>query len=223
MHDLRDMSVCKLAGALLAASILCGCAGSIERWIVNTRVHQGDAALERGNVRDAELAYRLALRVDPSDVRAQTGYVEAAAGLAKEEYAKGDFEDALATIAQGLAVDPASVRLAGLKTTIDQAKLKREIVISNYPTYRESGVSIQKAYQDLDSTNKLLLRSLRRFGYTFDTEDLTDAIKRSYELQLDVAKNTNRLIAYRQLVTSGVPATSETMTTSNTTSLLPLP
>ncbi|MBV8153095.1 MAG: hypothetical protein JO192_02240 [Candidatus Eremiobacteraeota bacterium] len=217
------MSVCKLAGALLAASILCGCAGSIERWIVNTRVHQGDAALERGNVRDAELAYRLALRVDPSDVRAQTGYVEAAAGLAKEEYAKGDFEDALATIAQGLAVDPASVRLAGLKTTIDQAKLKREIVISNYPTYRESGVSIQKAYQDLDSTNKLLLRSLRRFGYTFDTEDLTDAIKRSYELQLDVAKNTNRLIAYRQLVTSGVPATSETMTTSNTTSLLPLP
>ncbi|MBV8723647.1 MAG: hypothetical protein JO277_15960, partial [Candidatus Eremiobacteraeota bacterium] len=87
----------------------------------------------------------------------------------------------------------------------------------------ESGVSIQKAYQDLDSTNKLLLRSLRRFGYTFDTEDLTDAIKRSYELQLDVAKNTNRLIAYRQLVTSGVPATSETMTTSNTTSLLPLP
>jgi len=223
LHDLRDMSVCKLAGALLAASILCGCAGSIERWIVNTRVHQGDAALERGNVRDAELAYRLALRVDPSDVRAQTGYVEAAAGLAKEEYAKGDFEDALATIAQGLAVDPASVRLAGLKTTIDQAKLKREIVISNYPTYRESGVSIQKAYQDLDSTNKLLLRSLRRFGYTFDTEDLTDAIKRSYELQLDVAKNTNRLIAYRQLVTSGVPATSETMTTSNTTSLLPLP
>ncbi|MBV8654631.1 MAG: hypothetical protein JO160_01205 [Candidatus Eremiobacteraeota bacterium] len=217
------MSVCKLAGALLAASILCGCAGSIERWIVNTRVHQGDAALARGNVRDAELAYRLALRVDPSDVRAQTGYVEAAAGLAKEEYAKGDFEDALATIAQGLAVDPASVRLAGLKTTIDQAKLKREIVISNYPTYRESGVSIQKAYQDLDSTNKLLLRSLRRFGYTFDTEDLTDAIKRSYELQLDVAKNTNRLIAYRQLVTSGVPATSETMTTSNTTSLLPLP
>ncbi|MBV8434122.1 MAG: hypothetical protein JO029_07585 [Candidatus Eremiobacteraeota bacterium] len=217
------MSVCKFAGALLAASILCGCAGSIERWIVNTRVHQGDAALERGNVRDAELAYRLALRVDPSDVRAQTGYVEAAAGLAKEEYAKGDFEDALATIAQGLAVDPASVRLAGLKTTIDQAKLKREIVISNYPTYRESGVSIQKAYQDLDSTNKLLLRSLRRFGYTFDTEDLTDAIKRSYELQLDVAKNTNRLIAYRQLVTSGVPATSETMTTSNTTSLLPLP
>ena len=223
MHDLRDMSVCKFAGALLAASILCGCAGSIERWIVNTRVHQGDAALARGNVRDAELAYRLALRVDPSDVRAQTGYVEAAAGLAKEEYAKGDFEDALATIAQGLAVDPASVRLAGLKTTIDQAKLKREIVISNYPTYRESGVSIQKAYQDLDSTNKLLLRSLRRFGYTFDTEDLTDAIKRSYELQLDVAKNTNRLIAYRQLVTSGVPATSETMTTSNTTSLLPLP
>ena len=49
----------------LRPSLLTGCAGSIERWIVNTRVHQGDVALERGNARDAELAYRLALRVDP--------------------------------------------------------------------------------------------------------------------------------------------------------------
>lgn len=213
----------KVAVALAALLTASGCAGSIERWIVNTRVHQGDAALARGNVQDAELAYRLALRVDPVDVRARTGYVEAAGGLAQELYAKGDFEDALATIAQGLAVDPASVRLAGLKTTIDQAKLKREIVISNYPSYRENGASIRRSYIELDTTNKLLLHSLNRFGYTFDTEDLTDAIKRSYELQLDVAKNTNRLIAYRQLVTSGVPASAETMTTTNTTSLLPLP
>jgi tetratricopeptide (TPR) repeat protein len=217
------MSSFRISSLLAALLFLSGCAGSIEHWIVDTRVHQGDAALERGNVGDAELSYRLALRVDPYDVRARAGYVEAAAGLARNLYAKGDFEDALATIAQGLAVDPTSVRLAGLKTTIEQAKLKREIVISNYPSYRESGLSIEKAYLELNTTNKLLVRSLHRFGYTFDADDLSDAIKRSYELQLDVAKDTNRLIAYRQLVTSGVPASAETMTTSNTTSLLPLP
>jgi tetratricopeptide (TPR) repeat protein len=213
----------RLATTLALLMTLCGCAGSIEHWIVNVRVHQGDAALVRGNVREASLAYGLALRVDPTDVRAQAGYVEAAAGLAKDEYTKGDFEDAMATIAHGLAVDPQSVRLEGLKTTIEQARLKREIVISNYPTYGQSGLAIEKAYVQLDTTNKLLLRSLHRFGYTFDANDLTDAIKRSYELQLDISKNTNRLIVYRQLVTSGVPAATSTVTSGSSSSLLPLP
>ena len=220
---MQDMYEFKMAFGLLAALALCGCAGSIEHWIVETRVHQGDAAMARGNVRDAALAYELALRVDPYDARARAGYVDAAAGLAKDEYTKGDFEDAMATIAHGLAVDPQSVRLDGLKTTIEQARLKREIVISNYPTYRESGAAIERAYVQLDSINKLLLRSLKRFGYTFDANDLSDAIKRSYELQLEVSKNTNRLIVYRQLVTSGVPASTSEMTSGNSTSLLPLP
>lgn len=213
-----------LASALLAgACLLTGCAGSIERWIVNTRVHQGEIALERGEVRDAELAYRLALRVDPQDQRAQAGYVLAAAGLAQAEYAKGDFDDALATIRDGLAIDSQSVRLQALKTIIDQARLKREIVVSNYPTYRESGLQLQHAYEQLDASNKLLLKSLHRFGYTFDASDLTDAIKRSYELQLEIAKNTNRLIVYRQLVNSGIPETGEPGGATSTTSLLPLP
>jgi tetratricopeptide (TPR) repeat protein len=213
----------RILAALAVILPLTGCAQPIEQWIVNTRVHQGDVALERGNVRDAELSYRLALRVDPEEPHARAGYVEAAAGLAQSEFTKGDFDDSLATISEGLAVDPQSVRLAGLKTAIEQAKLKREIVISNYPTYHESGAQIQHAYEQLNTTNKLLLRSLKRFGYTFDADDLTDAIKRSYELQLDVIKNTNRLIAYRQLVTSGVPAAEPGATTGNTTSLLPLP
>jgi tetratricopeptide (TPR) repeat protein len=217
------MYIFKSATLLAALLLLCGCAGPIERWIVNTRIHQGDVAMARGNVRDAELSYRLALRVDPENHRARLGYVTAAAGLAKALYTRGDFEDALLTIASGLRVDPASVRLAGLKTTVEQAKLKREIVISNYPTYRDSGIQIAHAYQQLETTNKLLLLSLKRFGYTFDAQDLTAAIKRSYELELDVAKNTNRLIVYRQLVTSGVPETAPAGTTQTTTSLLPLP
>jgi tetratricopeptide (TPR) repeat protein len=207
----------------LSALTLTGCAGSIERWIVNTRVHQGDVALDHGNVKDAELAYRLALRVDPRDEHARAGFVRASAGLAQSDYAKGDFDDALATIAEGLAVDSQSVRLAGLKTEIEQAKLKQEIVISNYPTYHAAGLQIARAYEELNAGNKLILRSLKRFGYTFDADDLTDAIKRSYDMQLDVVRNTNRLILYRQLVTSGIPENASERTTTGTTSLLPLP
>ena len=57
------------------------------------------------------------------------GFVEAAAELARIEYTKGSFDDALATVNGGLAVDPQSAALAALKATIEQAKLKREIVL----------------------------------------------------------------------------------------------
>src|SRR5215469_12366976 len=132
---MKAMSARRLAGAIVLSLALGGCASSVQQWIVNARVHQGAIALERGDVRDAELAYRLALRVDPKDPPAQSGYVRAAAGYAQELYAKGDFDGALATIHDGLVVDPESVRLAALKRTIDQARLNREIVVSNYPSY----------------------------------------------------------------------------------------
>lgn len=208
---------------MCGALTLTGCAGSIERWIVNTRVHQGDVALARGDARDAELAYRLALRVDPKDPQARTGYVAATAALAHLEYTKGTFDDALATVDEGLAVDPTSVRLAALKATIDQAKLQREIVLTNYPTYRTAGLELARAYQQLNATNALLLHNLKRFGYTFDTTELTAAIKRSYELELEVARNTNRLIVYRQLVSSGAPEVPAESTSFGAASLLPLP
>jgi tetratricopeptide (TPR) repeat protein len=213
------------ATIVLALTLLSftGCAGSIEHWIVDTRVHQGDVALARGSVRDAELSYGLALKVDPKNQRAQAGYVLAAAGLAQAEYIRGSFEDALTTIRDGQAVDPESVRLDALKTEIENAKLKREIVLANYPTYRVAGAGIASAYAQLDTTNKLLLKSLRSFNHTFDSDDLTDAIKRSYELELDLAKNTNRLIAYRQVVNSGVPQAPSESGGGATTSLLPLP
>lgn len=217
------MYIFRLLTVVCGAALLSGCAGPIERWIVNTRVHQGDVALARGDARDAELSYRLALRIDSRNARARAGFVEAAAALARVEYGKGAFEDALDTVDEGLAVDPQSVRLAALKETLDSAKLQREIVLSNYPTYRAAGIEIQHAYQRLNVTNALLLRDLRRFGYTFDGTDLTSAIKRSYEMQLELSKNVNRLILYRQLITSGVPEAPAESTTFGSGSLLPLP
>lgn len=223
-HDLQTTFIFKRAlPALVLALTLSGCAGSVERWIVNTRVHQGALALERGNVRDAELSYRLALKIDPKNARARAGFVTAAARLAQALYANGDFEDALVTIDQGLKYDRSSVLLGGLKARIEDAKLKREIVISNYPTYREAGIALQKAYASLTLSDKAILASLKRFSYTYDTADLTIAIKRSYALQLDVARNTNRLITYRQLVSSGIPEAANATTSTGAASLLPLP
>jgi len=209
--------------ALVALALLLGgCAGPVQHWIVDARVHQGEVALQRGNTRDALMSYRLALRIDPADERARAGFVQTSADFAQDLYAKGDFDDALTAIADGLKDDPSSVRLEALKGQIDDAKLKREIVISNFPTYKDAGLSLQRAYTHLNAANKDILTSLKRFSYTYDTDDLTTAIKNSYDLELDVARITNRLIAYRQVVSSGVPETTHATTGVNA-SLLPLP
>jgi len=122
-----------------------------------------------------------------------------------------------------MKIDPTSVRLSALRSAIDAAKLKREIVISNYPTYSTAGAQITAAYAALNTSNKNILASLKRFSYTYDTNDLTDAIKKSYALEIDVARNTNRLITYRQVVSSGVPEAPGAATATSGGSLLPLP
>jgi hypothetical protein len=207
-----------VVGSLVA---LFGCAGSIETWIVNTRIRQGDIALENHNSSDALLAYSLALRVDPSNAQARTGFVTASADEAQSEYTHGKFDDALVTIAAAAKVDATSVRLQALRTTIDNARLKQEIVQSNYPAYEHAGLLIRQSYARLDEANTLLLRSLRRFQYTYNVADLTEAIRQSYELQLEVARDTSRLIAYRQLVQTGAPASATGPSAAG--SLLPLP
>jgi tetratricopeptide (TPR) repeat protein len=210
-----------LALPLLLAT---GCAGTVEHWIVNTRVNQGDVALERGSLHEAETAYRLALRVNPHDPRARTGFARVSADIAEADFRKGDYDDATATIDEAQRYDPQNVRLQALRSQLEDARLKREIVVANYPTYEGAGSQIRTAYGSLGQQTKAILANLKRFNYTYDTQDLTRAIQASYELQLEVAKNTNRLIAYRQLVESGVPGTeSTTATTSTTGSLLPLP
>jgi len=200
-----------------------GCAAPVERWIVNTRVHQGDSALARGSLHEAATAYRLALRISPNDPRARAGFSHAAANIADADFRTGNYDDALATINAAQKYDPANVRLQALRSQIDDARLKRAIVVSNYPTYRAAAAEIQLSYNALQAQNRLIVHSLHRFAYTYDTQDLTRAIEDSYELQRELARNTNRLIVYRQLVESGVPATEKAAATAVSGSLLPLP
>ena len=66
------------------------------------------------------------------------------------------------------------MRLSALKRTIEAARLEREIVVSNYPSYREAGSALARSYEQLEVTNKQLVRSLKRFSYTFDDVDLVE-------------------------------------------------
>ncbi len=208
----------------LGGLLLGSCAGPVEGWIVNTRVHQGDAALAQGSLREAETAYRLALQVSPRNERAGSGFARVSEQIAQSDYRRGNFEDALATLNAAAKYAPSDLRLQALRSQIEAARLKRDIVISNYPTYEGAAMELRSSYVALNAQNTLILRSLRRFGYTYDTQDLTKAIEDSYEMQLDLVKNTNRLIAYRQLVESGVPASQKAaQAVAPSGSLLPLP
>ena len=220
------MSNIRIRGALCALALtigLTGCAGPVERWLVDTRVHQGDAALANGSLHEAATAYQLALHVNPTDARARAGFSNAAGTIADTDFRTGNYDDALATIRAAQKYDPTNVRLQALRSQIDDARLKRAIVVSNYPTYRAAGAQIQAAFDALRAQNKLIVHSLHRFAYTYDTQDLTRAIEDSYEFQRQIARNTNRLIIYRQLVESGVPATEKAAATAVSGSLLPLP
>ena len=215
--------------AVLLPALLCGtagCAGPIEHWILSTRNRQGDVALARGSLSDAQLAYRLALRVDPSDAHARDGYSAVAIAIANHSFRAAQFDDALEALAAAAKYDPQSVRVQALRSQIEQAKLKREIVISNYPLYAETGTQIRRSFLGLKSIDARIIAALQRFNYNYDTNELSRAIRDSYTLGSEVTKNTYRLINYRQLVESGVPESvkdrsSGTLAPSG--SLLPLP
>ncbi|MDP9017332.1 MAG: tetratricopeptide repeat protein [Candidatus Eremiobacteraeota bacterium] len=215
-----------IACACLVLIASSGCAGPIEQWIVDTRVHQGDTALERGSLEEAQLAYRLALRVDPRNERARIGYSLVATQIADVQFKAGHLDDALATLSVAAKYDPQSVRMQGLRSQIEQARIKREIVVSNYPTYRETGAQISKSYAQLKLMNLKILDSLKKFDYSYNIVELNKAIQNSYELNLEVSRNTNRLVAFRQLVESGVPAVQGATgqpAAAPPSSLLPLP
>ena len=200
-----------------------GCASSIQHWIVQTRNHQGDVALVHGNDPDASVAYQLALRVDPHNEHARAGLVSVQARIAQRLFAASRFDEARAALAVANRYAPGDEGIAGLRSQIEQAEIKRDIVVSNYPAYRETGAALGRSLTTLRSQTAELATSLRRFDYTYDSNDLTLAIRQSYNLSDQVTSVTNRIIAYRQLVDSGVPASAQPSALAPPASLLPLP
>jgi tetratricopeptide (TPR) repeat protein len=214
-----------VALTLLAVSLLTntGCARTVERFIVQTRNHQGDVSLERKDLPGAALAYRLALRVAPQDAHARAGLAAVQLRIAAQQYTLSKFDDALAALAIAARYDPDSVRLAELKTEVQQARVKREIVLSNYPTYKETGLGLRRSFAQLHLQSNAIVATLQRFDYSYDASELVKAIGASKQLGADVTRLTARLNNYRQLVEAGSPERSADTPLVPAASLLPLP
>lgn len=211
--------------ALLSLVLLStsGCASGIAQWIVRTRNHQGDIALVHKNYADASTAYQLALKIDPTDAHARDGLVNVQIRLAQGAFAASKFDSAIDALAVAAKYSAADERVQGLRGEIEQAEIKRDIVVSNYPSYKVTGAAIARGYANLRTPLAQLVASLKRFDYTYDTADLQTAIRQSYALNDDVARLTNRLAQYRQLVESGVPEHAAEQNLAPPASLLPLP
>jgi tetratricopeptide (TPR) repeat protein len=182
-----------------------GCGSTVADWIVRTRNHQGDIALEHKNFSDASVAYELALQIEPTNVHARTGLVNVQIRLADGLFAASKFDAAIDALAKASKYSPNDDRVAGLRAVIEQAEIKRDIVVSNYPLYKVTGRGLRRAYAQLAAQNAQILAALQKFDYTYDTADLGDAIKQSYALNEEVTRLTSRLTQYRQLVESGIP------------------
>ncbi len=209
-----------LAAAALATS---GCAGSLSTFIVQQRNHQGDLAIEQQNPAEAAVAYKLALRVDPKNKHARDGLATVQLQLAANDFRVSKFDDALEALAVAAKYDPQSVRLAELRSEVEQARVRREIVLSNYPIYSETGLGLRRAYAQLRPQSNAIVATLQRFDYSFDSNELQKAILASAQLGVDVARLTTRLKNYRQLVEAGAPERSATAPLAPAASLLPLP
>jgi tetratricopeptide (TPR) repeat protein len=221
-----DTRFFRLAALLLACTVLplgtSGCASSVAHWIVRMRNHQGDVSLANRNFPDASVAYQLALKIEPTNAHARAGLTAVQIRLAETYFAASKFEDAIAALALASRFSPNDDRVQGLRAEIEQAQIKRDIVVSNYPQYKVTATGIQRAYAQLRTEDAEILAALRRFDYTYDTADLSAAIRQSYALNDDVTRLTNRLVQYRQLVESGIPEHG-TENLAPPASLLPLP
>jgi tetratricopeptide (TPR) repeat protein len=210
--------------AFAAAAVpLGGCSGSLSSFIVNTRNHQGDVALKSRNLVDASIAYRLALRLSPDDAHARAGLADVQLQVAAQDYSLSKFDAALAALAIAAKYQPDSVRLAQLRTEIEQARIKRAIVLSNYPINGETGLALRRAYAALRKESNAIVATLQRFDYTYDSNELVKAIRASNRFNAEVARLTTRLVNYRQLVESGAPERPGDVPLAPAASLLPLP
>jgi hypothetical protein len=210
---------------VLALSVLAtttGCASSISNWIVQTRNHQGDVALVHGNSADASTAFQLALRVQPRNAHARAGLVGVQARIAQQLFTASRFEDAVKALDLANHYAPGDPRIEALRAQIEQAEIKRDIVVSNYPSYRQTGAGLRRSFVLLRTQAQEIAATLHRFDYTYDSNELSQAIRQSYELDSQVTRLTDRLIQYRQLVDSGVPENAGAAV-APAASLLPLP
>ncbi len=106
---------------------------------------------------------------------------------------------------------------------IEQAKIRREIVISNYPLYGSINAAFKPTFKQIQASNIEIEKQVKAFSSDFDTAHLTKAIIQSYDLEDEVHRMALRMINYRSVVTSGVGKAAKPPAESEAPSLLPIP
>jgi tetratricopeptide (TPR) repeat protein len=208
---------------MLGAISLGGCAQSVTQWMVNLRTAQGDAALARPSLLEAQKEYSLALALDPKNMHARAGLAKVLYLTAKADFAGSKLDVAATEIAQSLKYTPNDAAALALSNEIDQAKIRREIVISNYPLYGSINSALRPTFRQINAANAEIAKQVKAFSSDFDTAHLTKAITESYDLEEEVHRMATRLIVYRGVVTSGQTKVIKAPNETGAPSLLPIP
>src|SRR5579864_1455785 len=172
-----------LIALLVCALSLSGCAQSITHWMVNLRTSQGDQALARPNLKDAENEYTLALRLDPKNAHARAGPAKVLYLRAKDDFANSKLDEAEAEVQSSIRYEPSDAAALALANDIEQAKIRREIVISNYPLYSAIGTTLRPAFRSITTTNSEIQKQVKAFAVDYDTAHLTRAIILAYDME----------------------------------------
>lgn len=221
MPQRRFSEIAAVAAAVLTVS-LTGCAGTLTHWMVDLRTSQGDDALANSSLLEAEKEYDLALRLDPHNEHARAGLAKVLFLQARADFINSKLDQAQLDIAGALKYAPGDTAAQALANQIDQAKIRREIVLANYPLYEAVGTSLTDSLNTLTASQKEIAKQLKAFRSDFDTAHLTKAITASYDLEDEAHRVTSRMISYRSLVMSGAPK-ARAPVQSETPNLLPVP
>jgi len=209
------------AACIALALSASGCAEAFTQRLVDLRTSQGDAALIAGSLAEAEKEYALALKLDPHNSHARSGLARVLFLQARAAFIDSKLDDAQVEIAGALryAQDDAA---KALSAQIEQAKIRREIVLANYPLYETVGASLTDSLKTLAASQHEVALQLKAFRSDFDATHLTKAIIAAYALQDEEHRLASRIVAYRGLVTSG-EAKAQPPAQSETPNLLPVP
>lgn len=212
-----------ILAAVAAVLATAGCTSTFKDRIVDLRNAQADAALDNHNIVEAEKEYGLALSLAPDNEHARAGLIRALYLHAKDNYANGKIDDAAVEVQRGLKLAPKDAGLLDLASAIDQARIRRDVVVGNFPSYKTIGDGISSLLTANALSGKDIQRELHLFHTDYDVAHLRKAITMSAVLEDEQHRVTQRLIAYKGQIEAGAPVETQSTSQSESPGLLPIP
>ncbi|MBV8083026.1 MAG: hypothetical protein JO347_12615 [Candidatus Eremiobacteraeota bacterium] len=213
---------------MLAALAVCtlglgGCSSLFSDRIVDLRNAQADAALQTNNIVEAEKEYALALALAPNNDHARNGLAHVAYLHAQADIEAGNIDEAQIEINKALKYAPKDSAALDLASVIDQARIRRDVVVANFPAYKASSDVIREMLKANALSNKSIDQQLHQFNTDYDAAHLRKAIALSTDLQDEDQRVTARLGALRAQIEAGAPGETRVQSTEEVPGLLPIP